>query len=134
MPTPEPALASPADPEPAPDPAAAAPPAKSIAVLPFENLSRDPDNEYFVAGMQDMILTRLAGTGDLKVISRTSTEQYASHPANLKQIAPALGVAHIVEASVQKDGNDVLISLQPLDARPDYHPWAESSQRTPDHH
>src|SRR3546814_9259085 len=80
MPTPEPALASPADPAPAPDPAAAAPPAKSIAVLPFENLSRDPDNEYFVAGMQDLILTRLAGIGDLKVISRTSTEQYASHP------------------------------------------------------
>src|SRR3546814_3363981 len=132
MPTPEPALASPADPAPAPDPAAAAPPAKSIAVLPFENLSRDPDNEYFVAGMQDLILTRLAGIGDLKVISRTSTEQYASHPDNLKQIAQELGVAHIVEGSVQKVGNDVLISVQLVDSRTDHHLWAESYQRTLD--
>src|SRR5690606_7005008 len=108
------------------------PPAKSIAVLPFENLSRDPDNEYFVAGMQDMILTRLAGIGDLKVISRTSTEQYASHPANLKQIAQDLGVAHIVEGSVQKVGNDVLISVQLVDAQTDHHLWAESYQRTLD--
>src|SRR3546814_6930695 len=78
MPTPEPALASPADPAPAPDPAAAAPPAKSIAVLPFENLSRDPDNEYFVAGMQDLILTRLAGIGDLKVRSEEHTSELQS--------------------------------------------------------
>lgn len=105
-------------------------PAKSVAVLPFENLSRDPDNEYFVAGMQDLILTRLAGIGELKVISRTSTEQYASHPENLKRIAQELGVAHIVEGSVQKVGNDVLISVQLIDARTDHHLWAESYQRT----
>jgi TolB-like protein/Tfp pilus assembly protein PilF len=107
-------------------------PAKSIAVLPFDNLSRDPDNEYFVAGMQDLILTRLAGIGALKVISRTSTEQYASHPENLKQIARDLGVAHIVEGSVQKVGNDVLISVQLVDARTDHHVWAQSYQRTLD--
>src|SRR3546814_11007368 len=77
-PVPVPERAAPA--APASIPETAAPLAKSIAVLPFENLSRDPDNEYFVAGMQDLILTRLAGIGDLKVISRTSTEQYASHP------------------------------------------------------
>src|SRR3546814_771335 len=106
VPVPVPERAAPA--APASIPETAAPPAKSIAVLPFENLSRDPDNEYFVAGMQDLILTRLADIGDLKVISRTSTEKYASHPENLKQIARELGVAHIVEGSVQKVGNDVL--------------------------
>src|SRR3546814_907478 len=92
----------------------------------------DPDNEYFVAGMQDLILTRLAGIGDLKVISRTSTEKYSSHPTNLKQIAQELGVAHIVEGSVQKVGNDVLISVQLVDAQTDHHLWAESYQRTLD--
>jgi len=78
---------------------------KSIAVLPFENLSADKDNAYFAGGMQDMILTKLAGIGDLKVISRTSTEKYASHPDNLKTIALQLGVATILEGSVQKSGN-----------------------------
>src|SRR3546814_4530878 len=82
--------------------------------------------------MQDLILTRLADIGDLKVISRTSTEQYASHPDNLKQIARELGVAHIVEGSVQKVGNDVLISVQLVDSRTDHHVWAESYQRTLD--
>src|SRR3546814_7923692 len=96
---------------PASIPETAAPPAKSIAVLPFENLSRDPDNEYFVAGMQDLILTRLADIGDLKVISRTSTEKYASHPENLKQIARELGVAHIVEGSRSEEHTSELQSL-----------------------
>src|SRR3546814_18651537 len=82
--------------------------------------------------MQDLILTRLADIGDLKVISRTSTEKYASHPENLKQIARELGVAHIVEGSVQKVGNDVLISVQLVDSRTDHHLWAESYQRTLD--
>lgn len=129
-PVPVPERVAPAVPASAPE--TVAPPAKSIAVLPFENLSRDPDNEYFVAGMQDLILTRLADIGDLKVISRTSTEQYASHPDNLKQIARELGVAHIVEGSVQKVGNDVLISVQLVDSRTDHHVWAESYQRTLD--
>src|SRR3546814_16486108 len=83
--------------------------------------------------MQDLILTRLADIGDLKVISRTSTEKYASHPENLEQIARELGVAHIVEGSVQKVGNDVLISVQLVDSRTDHHLWAESYQRTPAH-
>src|SRR3546814_18555274 len=77
-------------------------------------------------------LTRLAGIGDLKVISRTSTEKYSSHPTNLKQIAQEQGVAHIVEGSVQKVGNDVLISVQLVDAQTDPHLWAESYQRTRD--
>lgn len=116
--------------------AAAANPAlpvgKSIAVLPFENLSGDPDNAYFASGMQDMILTKLAGIGDLKVISRTSTEKYASHPENLKTIAQQLGVASILEGSVQKSGNSVLINVQLIDAESDHHLWAESYPRTLD--
>ncbi|HKV65028.1 MAG TPA: hypothetical protein VJN66_01465, partial [Rhodanobacteraceae bacterium] len=82
--------------------------AKSIAVLPFQNLSNDKDNEYFVAGMQDLILTKLADIGDLKVISRTSTMQYGSHPENLKTVGEQLGVATILEGSVQKQANQVL--------------------------
>jgi TolB-like protein/Tfp pilus assembly protein PilF len=107
-------------------------PAKSIAVLPFENLSADKDNEYFVAGMQDLILTKLAGIGDLKVISRTSTRQYGSRPQNLKDIARQLGVAKILEGSVQKAGNQVLVNVQLIDAGSDEHLWAESYQRTLD--
>ena len=80
-------------------------PEKSIAVLPFENLSRDPDNAYFADGIQDEILTRLAKIADLKVVSRTSTQQYQSKPGNLSEIAKQLGVAHIVEGSVQKSGD-----------------------------
>src|SRR5438874_12690171 len=75
-------------------------PAKSIAVLPFENLSHDPDNAYFAEGIQDEILTRLAKVADLKVISHTSTQRYKSSPDNLPQIAKELGVANILEGSV----------------------------------
>jgi TolB-like protein len=107
-------------------------PAKSIAVLPFENLSTDKGNAYFADGMQDLILTKLADIGDLKVISRTSTEKYASHPDDLKTIAQQLGVATILEGTVQKAGNQVLINVQLIDARTDGHLWAQSYQRTLD--
>ncbi|MFO1506271.1 MAG: tetratricopeptide repeat protein [Lysobacterales bacterium] len=112
-------------------PAQAIPP-KSIAVLPFTNLSSDKQNEYFVAGMQDLILGKLADIGDLKVISRTSTMKYESKPENLRQVAAELGVAHILEGSVQKAGNTVLINVQLIDARTDNHLWAESYKRTLD--
>ena len=104
-------------------------PEKSIAVLPFENLSADKDNGYFATGMQDEILTRLAGIRDLKVISRTSTEQYASRPPNLKIVAEQLGVATVLEGSVQKAGATVHINVQLLDARSDSHLWAQSYDR-----
>ncbi len=107
-------------------------PAKSIAVLPFENLSSDKDNAYFADGMQDLILTKLADIGELKVISRTSTRKYASHPDDLKTIAQQLGVATILEGSVQKSGNQVLINVQLIDAKTDAHLWAETYQRTLD--
>src|SRR5690242_9217212 len=107
-------------------------PAKSIAVLPFENLSTDKGNAYFADGMQDLILTKLADIGQLKVISRTSTMKYASHPDDLKTIARQLGVATILEGSVQKAGNQVLINVQLIDARSDNHLWAESYTRTLD--
>src|SRR5690349_7272937 len=110
----------------------AAIPAKSIAVLPFENLSEDKGNAYFADGMQDLILTKLADIGDLKVISRTSTAKYESHPDNLKVIAQQLGVAAILEGSVQKAGNQVLINVQLIDAHSDSHIWAESYTRTLD--
>jgi TolB-like protein len=103
---------------------------KSIAVLPFESLSEDKANAYFASGMQDMILTKLSGIGDMKVISRTSTQKYASHPDNLKSIALELGVATILEGSVQKAGNDVLINVQLIDAGTDAHVWAEAYPRT----
>ena len=107
-------------------------PAKSIAVLPFENLSSDKDNAYFSDGMQDLILTKLADIGQLKVISRTSTMKYASHPDDLKTIAQQLGVATILEGSVQKAGNQVLINVQLIDAKTDAHLWAQSYTRTLD--
>jgi TolB-like protein/Tfp pilus assembly protein PilF len=110
-------------------PAPAAIPEKSIAVLPFENLSDDKTNTYFATGMQDEILTRLAGIRDLKVISRTSTEQYASRPPNLKIVAEQLGVATVLEGSVQKAGAAVHINVQLLDARSDSHLWAQSYDR-----
>ncbi|MBS0464959.1 MAG: hypothetical protein JSS03_08215 [Proteobacteria bacterium] len=110
-------------------PTAAAIPAKSIAVLPFENLSEDKSNAYFAAGMQDEILTRLAGIHDLKVISRTSTEQYASHPPNLKIVAEQLGVATVLEGSVEKADGKVRINLQLIDARNDSHLWAQNYDR-----
>ncbi len=115
----------------APAPAAMIP-AKSVAVLPFENLSADQGNAYFADGMRDLILTKLADVGELKVISRTSTLQYGSHPQNLKRIGEQLGVAAILEGSVQKVGNQVLINLQLVDAKTDTHIWAESYQRTLD--
>jgi TolB-like protein/Tfp pilus assembly protein PilF len=105
---------------------------RSIAVLPFENLSADKDNEYFASGMQDMILTKLADIRELKVISRTSTEKYKSHPDNLKTIARELGVAKIVEGSVQKAGNQVLINVQLIDVATDQHLWAQAYTRTLD--
>lgn len=107
-------------------------PAKSIAVLPFENLSADKDNAYFVAGMQDLILTKLADINDLKVIARTSTAMYASHPENLTQIGQQLGVATILEGSVQKAGNEVLINVQLIDCKTDAHIWAEAYTKTLD--
>ena len=107
-------------------------PGKSIAVLPFENLSNDKSNDYFVAGMQDLILTKLADIGDLKVISRTSTMQYGSHPQNLKTIGQQLGVVTLLEGSVQKAGNQVLVNVQLIDARTDNHIWAQSYTRTLD--
>jgi TolB-like protein/Flp pilus assembly protein TadD len=107
-------------------------PAKSVAVLPFENLSNDKDNDYFVAGMQDLILTKLADIGDLKVIARTSTAKYASHPDDLKSIGRQLGVASILEGSVQKQGKQVLINVQLIDAGSDSHLWAQDYTRTLD--
>jgi TolB-like protein/Flp pilus assembly protein TadD len=107
-------------------------PARSVAVLPFESLSGDSSNAYFASGMQDMILTKLAGVGDMKVISRTSTEQYGSRPGNLRQIAQELGVATMLEGSVQRAGNQVLINVQLIDARTDAHLWAQDYTRTLD--
>jgi TolB-like protein/Tfp pilus assembly protein PilF len=115
-----------------PAPSSTVIPAKSIAVLPFENLSSDKDNAYFADGMQDLILTKLADIGELKVISRTSTMKYASHPDDLRTIGKQLGVATILEGSVQKAGNSVLINVQLIDARSDAHLWANSYQRTLD--
>src|SRR5438132_11923411 len=104
-------------------------PEKSIAVLPFENLSRDPDNAYFATGIQDEILTRIAKIGALKVIARTSTQQYAARPGNLIEIARQLGVANILEGAVQKAGDQVHINVQLIRAATDEHLWAESYDR-----
>lgn len=102
---------------------------KSIAVLPFENLSDDKANAYFAAGMQEEILSRLAGVGDLKVISRTSTEKYKSRPDNLKTVATELGVANVLEGSVQKSGGKVRVNVQLIDASRDTHLWASIYDR-----
>src|SRR5215467_13931254 len=103
---------------------------KSIAILPFENLSRDPDNAFFADGVQDEILTDLAKIADLKVISRTSVMQYKSGVArNLRKIGEELGVAHVVEGSVQRAGNKVRVNAQLIDARNDRHEWAENYDR-----
>jgi TolB-like protein/Flp pilus assembly protein TadD len=104
-------------------------PEKSIAVLPFENLSSDKDNAYFADGIQDEILTRLAKIGDLKVISRTSTEKYKSAPNNLREIAQQLGVANILEGSVQKAHDQVRITVQLINAWNDSHLWADTYDR-----
>jgi TolB-like protein/Tfp pilus assembly protein PilF len=120
--------------KPQPDSVAAADtrviPEKSIVVLPFKNLSADAANGYFADGMQDEILTLLAQLGDLRVISRSSTERYSSEPADLKTVSTQLGVAHVLEGSVQKVGDQVLINVQLIDARTDTHVWAESYRRT----
>src|SRR5438094_651575 len=102
---------------------------KSIAVLPFDNLSRDPDNAYFCEGVQDEILTRLAKVADLKVISRTSTQHFKSTPDNLPQIAKQLGVAHILEGSVQKANDQVRVNVQLINALTDAHLWADTYDR-----
>jgi len=104
-------------------------PDKSVAVLPFENLSADPDNAYFAEGMQEEILTRLAGISELKVISRNSTQRYHSRPGNLAEIAKQLGVANIVEGSVQKAGDQVRVNVQLINSRTDSHLWAETYDR-----
>jgi TolB-like protein/Flp pilus assembly protein TadD len=102
---------------------------KSIAVLPFENLSRDPDNAYFVTGVQNEILTRLAKIAALKVISHTSTQQYPSRPSNLRDVARQLSVANVLEGSVQKAADQVHINVQLIRAATDEHLWAESYDR-----
>ena len=102
---------------------------KSIAVLPFENRSEDKANAYFAEGIQDEILTRLSKIADLKVISRTSTQQYQSKPGNLSEIAKQLGVAHIVEGSVQKSGDAVRVNVQLIKAANDSHLWADTFDR-----
>lgn len=113
-------------PAPGPD---IAPDRRSIAVLPFANLSSDADNAYFADGIQDEILTRLANIGELRVVSRTSTQRYASAPDDLPAIARQLGVANIVEGSVQKVGDAVRINVQLIEARTDTHLWAEIYDR-----
>jgi TolB-like protein/Tfp pilus assembly protein PilF len=102
---------------------------KSIAVLPFDNLSRDPDNAYFAEGVQDEILTRLAKVADLKVISRTSTQHFKSTPENLPEIAKQLGVTNILEGSVQKAKDQVRVNVQLINALTDAHLWAEIYDR-----
>jgi serine/threonine protein kinase/Tfp pilus assembly protein PilF len=104
-------------------------PEKSIAVLPFENRSEEKANAYFAEGIQDEILTRLSKIADLKVISRTSTLHYKSAPENLSEIARQLGVAHIVEGSVQKSGDVVRINVQLIKAATDSHLWADTFDR-----
>jgi TolB-like protein/lipopolysaccharide biosynthesis regulator YciM len=105
------------------------PPEKSVAVLPFENLSRDPDSAYFADGIQEEILTRLASIADLKVISRTSTHRYQSKPRNLREIAKQLGVANILEGSVQKAADHVRVNVQLVNAQTDSHLWADTYDR-----
>jgi len=100
-----------------------------IAVLPFENLSGNPDNAYFADGIQEEILTRLGSIADLKVISRTSTQRYQSKPRNLREIAKQLGVAHILEGSVQKAADQVRVNVQLINAQTDSHLWADTYDR-----
>src|SRR5437762_3614296 len=104
-------------------------PAKSIAVLPFENLSDDKGAAYFADGIQDEILTKLASIGDLKVISRTSTARYKSKPEDLRTVSQQLGVATVLEGSVQKAADKVRINVQLIDARADSHLWAKTYDR-----
>jgi len=105
------------------------PATNGIAILPFENLSHDPDNAYFAEGVQNEILTRLASVRDLKVISHTSTAKYQSKPDNLKTVAQELGVSTILEGAVQKAGDKVRVNVQLIDALVDKHLWAKSYDR-----
>ena len=102
---------------------------KSIAILPFENLSEEKANAYFAEGVQNEILTKLATVRDLKVISRTSTAKYQSKPDNLKTVAQELGVSTILEGAVQRAGDKVRVNVQLIDARADTHLWAKSYDR-----
>src|SRR5213075_1334876 len=104
-------------------------PEKSIAVLPFENRSEEKANAYFAEGIQDEILTRLSKIADLKVISRTSTQYYKSAPENLPDVARQLGVAHVLEGSVQKSGDAVRVNVQLIKAATDSHVWADTFDR-----
>src|SRR5262249_47044304 len=100
-----------------------------IAVLPFENLSPDPGNAYFAEGIHQEILTRLASIAGLKVVSRTSTQQYQSKPRNLREIAKQLGVENILEGSVQKAADQVRVNVQLINAQTDSHLWADTYDR-----
>src|SRR5213078_3651994 len=102
---------------------------KSIAVLPFENLSDDKENAYFADGVQDDVLTNLSKIGDLKVISRTSVMQYRGRPTNVREIGKALGVSNILEGSVRRSGNRVRVNVQLIDANTDEHVWANDYDR-----
>jgi TolB-like protein/class 3 adenylate cyclase/Flp pilus assembly protein TadD len=104
-------------------------PEKSVAVLPFENLSQDQENAYFVDGMQDEVITRLAKIGELRVISRTSTQRYKTRPSNVGEIARELGVAHLVEGTVQRVGDRVRINVQLIRVANEGHLWAEIYDR-----
>src|SRR5207302_2039793 len=104
-------------------------PEKSIAVMPFQNLSEEKANAYFADGIQDEILTRLSKIADLKVISRTSTQHYKSAPTNLPEIARQLGVAHILEGSVQKSADAVRVNVQLIKAANDSHLWSDTFDR-----
>src|SRR4029077_6183204 len=111
-------------------PATATVPEKSIAVLPFENLSEDKSNAFFADGVQDEILTDLAKIADLKVISRTSVLQYRDKAArNLREIAQQLGVPHVLEGSVQRAASKIRVNAQLIDARNDAHLWAQTYDR-----
>jgi eukaryotic-like serine/threonine-protein kinase len=111
------------------NPTTASPPEKSIAVLPFENLSEEKANVYFAEGIENEILTKLATVRDLKVISRTSTAKYQSKPDNLRTVAQELGVSTILEGAVQKAGDKVRVNVQLIDARNDTHLWGKSYDR-----
>jgi eukaryotic-like serine/threonine-protein kinase len=113
----------------APQLATSHPPAKSIAVLPFENLSGNAENAYFAQGIQDEIVTRLGKIADLKVISRTSTERFESSPQNLRAISEQLGVANLLKGTVQKAGDQVRVSVQLIEASTGAHLWTESYDR-----
>src|SRR5467141_3716189 len=102
---------------------------KSIAVLPFENLSDDKENAYFADGIQDDVLTNLSKIGELKVISRTSVMQYRGKTTNVREIGKALGVSNILEGSVRRSGNKVRVNVQLIDANSDEHIWASDYDR-----